>query len=142
MRRLVSVDHIRCGEWEGTEHFLSPHDWSAEQIQSAVDEIGRDMVEDAKRMKSGGEVGAPPVWPDYKAHPDKMVRDVERAHAERTEAYRAWKEKNGHLGRSFSKRMTEKGFLTIHEGVQVKAEAHWGHNHGLDLNYHRSSVDF
>lgn len=137
--RLVRVTHDRCGEYDGTEYFLAPESMTEDEVQVQVSAVVIEMVEDAKELKDPPE-GAPRHYfsPDWDgADPAKTVQEV-RADFERAKAeYLKWyDDQKGHR-RSFSDRMRDRGFTALwDEGADViKADALWGHNHGLELNY-------
>lgn len=137
---LIRVEHERCSEWEGYEYFVAPDKLSKDQVAMIVDDIVREQIEDAKAVQLAPE--APKTFQvDFRAHPDKLVREVIAEHETAKAAHERWKHDHPELLRSFADRMRDRGLLPITDiNKDDSVIANWGHNHGLDLKYHRSNA--
>lgn len=139
MWRLVNVQHVRCSDWDGQEYFLAPPDWTEDEIESKVDKIVNQMIDDAKAVQASPE--NPGYGPRFGDFPDLTVKEIKKDFAERQEAYKRWKEDNDRLERSFAARMEDAGFCPLWKAEEVEGtesigvSASWGHSHSLSLNY-------
>lgn len=132
-QRVVRFDHFRCGDYDSTEYLIAPAGMIDEEVTLLARLIKAEVVADAEQVKA--ERTAPGFHPDYKAHPDLTVREVQERHAAEQADYKAWKESQKHLTRSFAERLVERGLTSLYDGSGEGIDLHWGHHHGLDLNY-------
>jgi hypothetical protein len=133
---LVRIEHSRCDEYDGTEYVLAPAGWDEARIHAEINTVEQEMIADAQALKEP-PFGEPPFHPPYEKHPQLTVREVQEQHTKLKADYKAWRDENKQMTRSFADRLRDRGFIGLweDEAEVLEHDCYWGHRHGLDLNY-------
>lgn len=139
--KLARIQHNRCQEWDGNTHVLIPDDWDGNKFREVVSECVYKLIAATKKTKEVRET-SPSRWTPYgqsipyKEFPDKTVKEVDAWWAEQKELHEKWQSEVAPIKMHFSDLLKEKGVLSLWESEEIlTAEANWGHNHGLSLEY-------
>ena len=135
--RLARIDHIRCDEPSGTTFVWVEDSITDEEFQDTVDRVAKEYlvrVKEFMELKKPKSVSFQPNWDKLR---DKNVGEVLDEHKAKKEKYSAWEKEQRKA------RVTFAGLLTKEEGILsfwdmepgISAEAYWGHNHGLHIEF-------
>lgn len=144
--QLVRITHYRCGDYDCVTFVQAPADWDEDRINA---EIGRAqtayLAEFDKARVSLVEAGPsnPGYQPNFKAHPEKTVAEVQAEHETAKAIYDAWQADQYKTTRAFEDFLSDRGFARLwSEDVgTAEAECDWGHRHGHRLNYTATDTD-
>lgn len=143
--RLARVDHIRCGEPSGTTLVWVEDTITDEQFQETVDRVAKAYLATVKEfmeLKKPKQVSHQPNWEKLR---DRTVGEVLDEHKQAKEKYSAWEKEQSSARVTFAQMLQkEEGILSFWDVEPgISAEAYWGHNHGLHLQYGETKlVDF
>lgn len=138
-KRLVRIDHIRCGDWgDATTYVLAPVEWDEEEVDRratlAQDEYLVDFS--AAQVIPKGAPPRPPYQPDFKnCDPSLAVGEVWAQHNAAKANFDKWNSSRLKVSRKFEDYLRDQGFTAYWEDHTLSVSVNWGHAHGQSYEY-------
>jgi len=141
MRRLVRVQHYRCGEWHGDTYALSPDDASDSRIETDVRKAFDHYMQAKQEFNKQQQR---PNWPgerlaDYPN--DLTVKEAKELYERRRVEHAEWLDRKRSVERSFGAWLFELDYVPLHDADAVEVYLSWGHQHNEELNMSLSDTD-
>ena len=137
--KLARISHFRCDSDENPCYVVIPDDMTEEQLDELVDTASNKAIKAERAAK--GEAPNPPRKDTLIATmpKDATIADIDAAFEKQIQEYAAWKKRSNEGRKSFLTWLEEvsKGkvvSVSSYDSI-VKVDCHWGHNHGLSMDY-------
>lgn len=143
--KLAKVEHERCNEWSGSTYVWIPDEWTEDDFDRAVDEAADKYLKFVEAWKDAPAPNKATSYskPDYEAHPDKTVAEVDAIHEKEKEVYAAWWAEQQQSKRSFGQYLEAEGCKPFWDdcGVAFTTMIYWGHRHGWPIDYEDTNAN-
>jgi hypothetical protein len=143
--QLVRIENIRCAEWDSNTWILAPDEWDEDKIQEQVDKAMDayiDTLDKLRENKKGKPFPNLRYAPDYKAHPERTVREIDEEYDRKKIANQEWEKEHKDRNLGFENFLMNQGFFSLYDDEAdsfiVEASANWGHRHGTRINYNET----
>ncbi len=141
--KLITLEHIRCDEFEGESRCWVPYHWSLSKITREVQKAQTKYLTTLQEFiaRPAPNDYRPYGEPNYSAYPDKKVSEVQIMWAAKREEYQAWMAANEKARKPFSYYLKQQGIYLLHEYENGRVVINWGHHHGWQIEL-PSDADF
>ena len=141
---IVRIDHVRCGEHDGTYTFVwAPDDWTMDRVDEAIYAAQRAYLEAVEQAKKEAEPPNDFKWGwqiPWKSNRHRNVGELLDEYEAKKAEYKEW-EKRMHKTRvPFSGYLKDQGFKVIGD-VAISIDLDWGHRHGTNIDYSETKTD-
>jgi hypothetical protein len=140
--KLARVEHLRCDDTDGVTYVMAPDGVDEDKFQTdvtAARELYQKAIDDFKAL------GAKPVWltESLEDWPDEMTageikQRVKENYAERV----AYDDIRSRATHEFGYYLEKLGYTPLRRAECLEATAYWGHQHGVDIKYSKTTTDF
>jgi len=128
--RPVSIVHIFCGDAENSSLVYARADLTPEQIETDIKDAQTRYLDYMRSLAESPEKVTAPMRPDYEAHPNKLVSEVQTEWEALKERADAWKAHQQALRKPFRSFLFDNERYFESDPAELEIDLDWGHRHG------------
>lgn len=142
--KLVRIEHIRCGEYDGYTYMLASDDITEEKLNDDVFKAMSNYLDAKAEFK---KLNKRPERYNFNLDniPDNMtITEAKEATKQRDKEIKEWDEAERKCTRSFGCWMRDLGYRFLSDASDdeiLESSANWGHRHGEHIEYDTTKTD-
>lgn len=142
--KLVRIEHVRCGEYDGYTYMLAPDDTSEDKLDNDVFTAMNNYLNalgEFKKLNKRPER----LYFNLDNIPDNVtMSEAKELTKQRDEEIKKWDDAERKCTRSFGCWMHDLGYRFLSEAEDneiMESSVNWGHRHGEHIEYDVTKTD-
>jgi hypothetical protein len=136
MKKLIYIEHTRCGEFDGTTYLWAPSEKTSEEIQLDIDAAQEEYLDKLKKYKET-KIPGKALYRIEDCPDNVTVLEAKELIRLSENERKEYQKIENDATQNFGVYLFKKGYQPLYETEDAPVEefyVNWGHNHGLNID--------